>query len=354
MRMTVPLPNWRSICVSAPCRAVSRALTPAVSVAWLLIWACSSYEVGACEARWGAGQKTTPSCAGIVPSSPRFSHRSPPAAAAPPAGARARSRPPSRPRTTPAARSAPGRAAARAPEIRRRALPRRGSRPLTRTPGTTCRPRRTIARRRRRKLPPRSPAPDSGEPSGGREREGQVVERHVERRDRPPRAPGHARPPARAGSARSAARRWRAPRSARAGSRAAAGRPRRNANSRRIPQREGSPPTTACPTPGTTTRCAPQRGRHARRAGRRRAQVLAALEDERRDRGVGAAGRRRRGRLGPAQAEVDLVGLRLLVGEREERAGPERRRLLAGALRRARANGAPRGHGSGVSSHTVA
>ncbi len=26
MRMTVPLPNWRSICVSAPCRAASRAL----------------------------------------------------------------------------------------------------------------------------------------------------------------------------------------------------------------------------------------------------------------------------------------------------------------------------------------
>ena len=33
MRMTVPLPNWRSICASAPCRAASRALA-----SWLLIW----------------------------------------------------------------------------------------------------------------------------------------------------------------------------------------------------------------------------------------------------------------------------------------------------------------------------
>ena len=40
------------------------------------------------------------------------------------------------------------------------------------------------------------------------------------------------------------------------GQAAAAGRPRRNANSRRMPQRDGSPPTTACPTPGTITRCA--------------------------------------------------------------------------------------------------
>ena len=35
MRMTVPLPNWRSICVSAPCSAASRALA---ALSWLM-WA---------------------------------------------------------------------------------------------------------------------------------------------------------------------------------------------------------------------------------------------------------------------------------------------------------------------------
>src|SRR3954453_22541110 len=40
MRMTVPLPNWRSICARAPCRAASRALA-----SWVLIWR-RSLDVG--------------------------------------------------------------------------------------------------------------------------------------------------------------------------------------------------------------------------------------------------------------------------------------------------------------------
>src|SRR4051812_22959470 len=37
MRMMVPLPNWRSICVSAPCRAVSRALAAASWLIWTVL-----------------------------------------------------------------------------------------------------------------------------------------------------------------------------------------------------------------------------------------------------------------------------------------------------------------------------
>src|SRR3954451_19056636 len=37
MRMTVPLPNWRSICVSAPCRAASRAFAAFSSSVTLMV-----------------------------------------------------------------------------------------------------------------------------------------------------------------------------------------------------------------------------------------------------------------------------------------------------------------------------
>ena len=85
-----------------------------------------------------------------------------------PAFSRARTaRPPSRPRTTPLGEIRTRPAAADGPEIRSEALPRRGSRPLTRTPGTVRNPSSSIAPRRRRNVPPRSPDPASGEPSAG-------------------------------------------------------------------------------------------------------------------------------------------------------------------------------------------
>ena len=52
MRMTVPLPNWRSICASAPCRAASRALA-----SWVLICcSCGLVTLGLDEAWGGIGR----------------------------------------------------------------------------------------------------------------------------------------------------------------------------------------------------------------------------------------------------------------------------------------------------------
>ncbi len=310
IRITVPLPNWRSIWVSAPCRAASRALAPAVSVAWLLMWACSSSKLAwhrRIGGRWrkqattAVGRKKRPLCAGIVPTSRAPGIRAPLATGrGGPAFSRARTRPAAEPAAHHAARRDPHPAARppRPPEIRSRALPRRGSTPLTRTPRTVRSPRSTIPPRRSRNVPPRSPAPASGEPSAGESAKVEVVERDV--RAPPPCAHARRGRPATGATCRSDTGGTPVAGTS-VGTRLQAPRPRPPAQEREQPPHAAARGVAArhrVPDPRQDHALrARERRRHARGARRRRPQVLAALEDQRRHRRI-----RRRRRGGAADA----------------------------------------------------
>ena len=263
-------------------------------------------------------------------------------------------RPPSRPRTTPLGEI----------RTRPRAALRAGD-PQARAPAPRQRPADADARdhlqaRRGRScagaggsVPPRSPAPVSGEPSAGESakvRSSSVTSSAATVRPARPGTPGRRGQLAQRGRRHAGGGHLgRHPRAGRSGRPPAQEREQApDAAARRVPAHDRVPdarhddPLRA------------QRGRDARGARRRGAQVLAALEHERR------APRGRRRRAAAARTPPASAGR-----GRSRRPWPPRRRT--GRTRRARApppgrgragraasNGAPRGHGSGVSSHTVA